>query len=96
MDELTYLKMFHSIVTSGIICGLKSPVEWWMNTYRNNDNVVLGANRYFNEMYSSVKCEEPTPEKVEEWLKGFYRKDHFFKESFDATLIEAYRYKENT
>jgi hypothetical protein len=94
-----YYKWFYEVWSSGMIQGLRHPVEWWCDAHRNTMNLPgmtywaeRHAHRFFNEMYDlfvmpDVSADPPT---LKEWLCSIYPKKHMFKEDLEETMIAAY------
>lgn len=103
--ELEYLRIFHTIILDGILFGMTSPGELWINEWRilnewgNPEKFIKNSKRFFDEIYESYNAplieETPDPEKVKEWIKTLYdNSNNRFKDEFIETMLWAYDYKE--
>lgn len=103
--ELEYLRVFHSIIVDGILFGMTTVGEMWVNEWRilndwgNTEKLIRNSRRFFNEIYESCNApiteEIPDPEKVKEWIKTLYEdSSNIFKDEFIETMLWAYDYKE--
>ncbi len=103
--ELEYLRIFHTVIQDGILFGMTSIGELWINEWRilnewgNPEKFIRNSRRFFNEMYESYDApiteETPDPEKVKEWIKTLYDdSSNRFRDEFTETMLLAYDYKE--
>ena len=106
-DLVEYLGIYHSIVNTGLLFGLKHPIEWWINYINVMDNLryqvgiptqdpniaYKHSKRYFEEMYEVFNINPPSEENVKTWLSSFYPEGHLFKKSFEELMLKAYDYK---
>lgn len=105
--ELEYLRIFHTIILDGILFGMTSPGELWINEWRilnewgdkNLEKLIRNSRRFFNEIYESYNApiteEVPDPEKVKEWIKTLYAdSSNRFKDDLTETMLWAYDYNE--
>ena len=90
--ENEYLRTFHWIVTSGIVCGLDHPIEWAVNALRTPgatleedyyERMYHHLPRFLVEMFEAEHCRESESiEELRSWCDNHYPEGHLCRGFF--------------